>query len=61
MFAGVYNEYLIKHVAGNEVHIMVQNIYMYLDSILCNLIVLGMKGDPTTAFSETSLAAIGQV
>ena len=57
----MYNEYLIKHVAGSDVHIMVQNVYMYLDSILCNIIVLGVKGDLATAFSQTSMASIGQV
>ena len=44
MFAGVYNEHLIKNVAGEEVHIMVQNVFMYLDSILCNLGVMLVKG-----------------
>ncbi len=60
MFAGVYNEYLIKHIAGDEVHIMVQNVYMYLDSILCNLVVLTMKGDLSSAFSGDSMASIAQ-
>merc|ERR1719186_883084 len=40
--AGVYNEYLIKG-EGADVHIMIQNVFMYLDSILCNLILLGAK------------------
>lgn len=60
VFAGVYNEYLIKHVAGSEVDIMIQNVFMYLDSIVCNLVVLGLKGDLTTAFSSTSLSSINQ-
>ena len=42
MFAGVYNEYLIKG-EGADIHIMIQNIFMYLDSILCNVILLGVK------------------
>ena len=37
MFAGVYNEYIIKKV-GSDVDIMVQNVYMYLGSILCNVL-----------------------
>ena len=45
VFAGVYTEYLIKFVAGVEVDIMVQNCYMYADSILCNLLLLFFKGD----------------
>ena len=44
MFAGVYNEHLIKNVAGKDVHIMVQNVFMYLDSIICNLGVMWVKG-----------------
>ncbi|RWS20976.1 UDP-galactose transporter-like protein, partial [Leptotrombidium deliense] len=32
-FAGVYNEYLLK---DNEVHIMIQNIFMYIASMICN-------------------------
>ena len=40
MFAGVYNEYIIKHVAGDKVDIMLQNAYMYIDSIFCNLILI---------------------
>ncbi|XP_076303178.1 UDP-galactose transporter senju [Lasioglossum baleicum] len=36
--AGVYNEYLLKE-AGAEINIFVQNAFMYIDSILCNLLV----------------------
>lgn len=45
-FAGVYNEYLLKDSGGKgeKVHMMVQNIFMYADSIICNLIVLGLSG-----------------
>ena len=50
MFAGVYNEHLIKNVAGKEVHIMVQNVFMYLDSIVCNLGVMLIKGGETSLF-----------
>jgi hypothetical protein len=28
---------------GSDVHIMVQNVFMYLDSIVCNLLLLGLK------------------
>ncbi len=61
MFASVYNEYLIKRVAGAEVDIMVQNVFMYLNSIICNVIVLVMKGDLVIAFSHEALASIVQV
>ncbi|KAK2580457.1 hypothetical protein KPH14_006199 [Odynerus spinipes] len=36
--AGVYNEYLLKQQGAN-INIFVQNVFMYLDSILCNVIV----------------------
>ena len=42
MFAGVYNEYIIKG-AGADIHIMIQNVFMYLDSILCNVALLSVK------------------
>ncbi|KAH7641802.1 hypothetical protein DERF_008786 [Dermatophagoides farinae] len=44
-FAGVYNEFLLKN-DGNAVHIIVQNIFMYLDSILCNLALLLITSNP---------------
>lgn len=39
-FAGVYNEYLLKSDRTAKVDIMIQNVFMYLDSILCNMIFL---------------------
>lgn len=40
-FAGVYNEYLLKDSAtAKNADIIIQNIFMYLDSIVCNLVVL---------------------
>merc|ERR1719513_47793 len=39
---------------------MIQNVFMYLDSILCNIILLGVKGDLASAFSSSSLASINQ-
>eukprot|EP00090_Calanus_glacialis_P025458 TRINITY_DN39781_c0_g1_i1.p1 TRINITY_DN39781_c0_g1~~TRINITY_DN39781_c0_g1_i1.p1 ORF type:complete len:344 (+),score=58.47 TRINITY_DN39781_c0_g1_i1:248-1279(+) len=59
VFAGVYNEYLIKG-EGADIHIMIQNVFMYLDSILCSVILLGVKGDLASAFSSSSLASINQ-
>lgn len=61
VFAGVYNEYLIKNIAGHDVDIMIQNVYMYIDSIACNLFVLGYKGELTAAFNHASLLSILQV
>lgn len=56
-FAGVYNEYLLKDV-GADVHLMLQNIFMYLDSIVCNFIVLLLNGEAQTAFSSESLHSV---
>ncbi|CAF4052372.1 unnamed protein product [Rotaria sp. Silwood2] len=39
-FAGVYNEYLLKSDRTNQVDTMLQNTFMYIDSIICNLILL---------------------
>lgn len=55
--AGVYNEYLLKD-RGSDVNIFVQNVFMYLDSIVCNMMVLTAKGQLTTAFQSDSLMAI---
>lgn len=57
--AGVYNEYLIKG-EGADVHIMVQNVFMYLDSILCNVILLGLKGEFLSAFTPEAIGSIMQ-
>jgi len=55
--AGVYNEYLIKS-DGADIHIMIQNVFMYLDSIFCNALLLGAKGDLISAFSASSLSSL---
>lgn len=39
-FAGVYNEFLLKDSStANSADITLQNIFMYFDSIICNLVV----------------------
>lgn len=55
--AGVYNEYLLKN-KGSEVNIFVQNVFMYLDSIVCNVAILLIKGELYSAFMADSLAEI---
>eukprot|EP00042_Codosiga_hollandica_P014082 m.32198 g.32198 ORF g.32198 m.32198 type:complete len:330 (+) comp42261_c0_seq1:282-1271(+) len=55
--AGVYNEYLLKN-RGGDVHVMIQNVFMYTDSIISNGLILGFNGELTTAFSSTNLASI---
>lgn len=47
--AGVYNEYLLKR-QGADINIFVQNVFMYLDSIICNLFLLVMNGNIFSAF-----------
>lgn len=42
--AGVYTEYLIKR-EGSDVDIFVQNIFMYVDSIVLNAAALLVRGD----------------
>lgn len=61
-FAGVYNEYLLKE-KDNNVDIMLQNFFMYVDSIVCNLVLLSFyvpssgqsSGGLVEAFSYESL------
>lgn len=55
--AGVYNEYLLKN-QGAHVNIYVQNVFMYLDSILCNVLVLAVTGELSQALSASSWRSI---
>ncbi|CAF0962954.1 unnamed protein product [Didymodactylos carnosus] len=52
-FAGVYNEYLLKD-RGVNIDIMLQNIYMYADSILCNFVLLAHfdQQEPNIALND---------
>jgi drug/metabolite transporter (DMT)-like permease len=43
-FAGVYNEYLLKGVES-EVHLMINNVFMYIDSIVSNLFLFLITGE----------------
>lgn len=52
--AGVYNEYLLKD-KGEDINIYVQNVYMYLDSILCNALILLIQGNILSVFSFDKL------
>ncbi|KAF2901273.1 hypothetical protein ILUMI_04910 [Ignelater luminosus] len=54
--AGVYNEYLLKEPGAN-VHIFIQNVFMYLDSILCNCFLLVLQGN-FQAFSLTNIQKV---
>ncbi|XP_034097384.1 UDP-galactose transporter senju [Drosophila albomicans] len=55
--AGVYNEYLLKD-KGADVNIFVQNVFMYLDSIVCNAVILLFRGELFNAFSGHNLGSI---
>ncbi|KAL0880940.1 hypothetical protein ABMA27_002104 [Loxostege sticticalis] len=49
--AGTYNEYLLK-TQGSSVDIFLQNVFMYLDSVICNFIILMIKGEVVTMFDD---------
>lgn len=55
--AGVYNEYLLKD-KGVDVNIFIQNVFMYIDSIVCNVVVLVMQGDVQSIFHKESLSSL---
>lgn len=55
--AGVYNEYLLKK-KSNGTNIFVQNVFMYLDSIFCNAIILLIQGNFLNAFTISNLANV---
>lgn len=55
--AGVYNEYLLKG-DGGRVNIFVQNLFMYVDSIICNLVLLAFQGNIMEAFSVDNLRPV---
>lgn len=54
--AGVYNEYLLKN-PGADTHIFIQNVFMYLDSIICNTFLLILQGN-LNAFSIENLKMV---
>lgn len=55
--AGVYNEYLLKR-QGADINIFVQNVFMYLDSIVCNLLLLILNGNITNAFLYENIVKV---
>ena len=57
--AGVYNEYLLKQ-KGSDINIYIQNVFMYLDSIICNVLLLLFKGELTSAFTINNMTEIFQ-
>ncbi|XP_078676175.1 UDP-galactose transporter senju-like isoform X1 [Branchiostoma floridae x Branchiostoma belcheri] len=59
-FAGVYTEFLLKGEKSSHVPLMMQNVFMYLDSIICNMCVLAYTGDLLSAFTTESINSILQ-
>ncbi|XP_066287123.1 UDP-galactose transporter senju-like [Branchiostoma lanceolatum] len=59
-FAGVYTEFLLKGEKSSHVPFMMQNVFMYLDSIMCNVCVLAFTGDLLSAFTTESINSILQ-
>lgn len=55
--AGVYNEYLLKG-AGADVDIYVQNVFMYVDSIICNVVLLILQGNVSAAVDLDGVKSI---
>lgn len=55
--AGVYNEYLLKN-RGKDMNIYIQNVFMYVDSIVCNLFLLAITGNLGTAFQPNRLVEL---
>lgn len=55
--AGVYNEYLLKN-KGASVDIYVQNVFMYIGSIICNISLLILKGDSWEVFNATKIQTV---
>jgi drug/metabolite transporter (DMT)-like permease len=53
--AGVYNESLLKD-QGKDINIYIQNVFMYLDSIICNTLLLLLTGNVKSAFASENLS-----
>ncbi len=59
--AGVYNEFLLKRPVSNQqkqTPVLIQNVCLYIDSIICNLVVLLWKGDIAAVFTYESYGII---
>ena len=37
---------------------MIQNVFMYLDSIACNVLLLGVRGDLSSAFTSAAISSM---
>ena len=43
---------------GADIDIMIQNVFMYLDSIICNVLLLGGRGEFSRAFTIGALSSL---
>ncbi|KAG8327448.1 hypothetical protein J6590_020149 [Homalodisca vitripennis] len=53
--AGVYNELLLKSTDSEACNIYIQNTFMYVDSIVCNVALLGWQGQLSVVWDTTQL------
>ena len=56
-FAGVYTESILKS-RGLGVPIMVQNVFFYIDSIFCNLVLLAYNGQISTFLNYENILPV---
>ena len=56
-FAGVYNEYLLKD-KGDAVPFMLQNVFMYTDSVICNVLLLSYSGELFNVFTQKNIDSV---
>ncbi|ODN00371.1 CMP-sialic acid transporter 1 [Orchesella cincta] len=59
--AGVYNEYLLKRPVAShqkQTPILIQNVCLYIDSIICNLSILAFQGKLKSVLEYDTLGII---
>ncbi|XP_054263155.1 UDP-galactose transporter senju-like isoform X1 [Macrosteles quadrilineatus] len=59
--AGVYNELLLKSSDGEACNIYIQNIFMYVDSIVCNVVLLAWQGQLPVLWDSEAFFSLFQV
>ncbi len=59
--AGVYNEFLLKRPTSSkqkQLPVLIQNVCLYVDSILCNFAILLFQGNVTTVMNFDAIKGI---
>lgn len=56
--AGVYNELLLKSTDTENCNIYIQNVFMYVDSIICNLALLMWQGEVRVLWDVSALSQL---